>query len=171
MTRSGPITILGIDPGLSCTGYGVIVVDGSTYRCLDFGGISPPPKATRAEKLMRIHEGLVEIIDKTHPDEVAIEDFIHGFVRAAVAIGEARAAAVLAASRAGLAVELYKPSEVKQWVTSYGRGSKDQVGMMVQSLLGMKEPAQPNDAADALAIALCHAMRRGAAAQIEAASR
>lgn len=162
MTRSGPITILGIDPGLTCTGYGVIVVEGSSHRCLDFGGISPPAKASRAEKLMRIHDGLVDIIEKTHPQEVAIEDFIHGFVRAATAIAEARAAAVLAAARAGLPVELYKPSEVKQWVTSYGRGSKEQVGMMVQSLLGMSEPATPEDAGDALAIALCHAMRRGA---------
>jgi crossover junction endodeoxyribonuclease RuvC len=94
------------------------------------------------------------------PDEVAVEDFIVGHVRAAVAVGEARAAAVLAAAQAGLAVSFYKPLEVKQFVTSYGRGSKEQVAMMVQALLGLAEPPQPADAADALAVALCHCLRR-----------
>jgi len=91
---------------------------------------------------------------------VAIEDFIIGHTRAAVAIGEARATASLAAGRMGLPVSLYKPSEVKQFVTSYGRGSKEQVGAMVQALIGLREPPSPPDAADALAVALCHVLRR-----------
>ena len=84
-----------------------------------------------------------------------------GYTRAAVAVGEARAVAVLAAAQAGLPVSIYKPTEVKKFVTTFGRGSKEQVGMMVQTLLGMPEPATPVDAADALAVALCHALRRG----------
>lgn len=160
MPRSAPVTILGIDPGLGCTGYGVIVADGSSHRCVTFGAIAPPPKAPHAEKLIRIHEALSDIIRETGPQECGIEDFIVGYTRAAVAIGEARAAAVLAAAQGGLPVTLYKPSEVKQFVTSYGRGSKEQVGAMVQALLGLGEPPSPPDAADALAVALCHALRR-----------
>ncbi len=161
MTRSGPVTILGIDPGLSCTGYGVIVADGSAHRCLHFGAIAPPAKAPHPEKLIRIHEALAEIIREHRPQEVAVEDFVLGYTRAAVAVGEARAVATLAAAQAGLPVTIYKPTEVKKFVTTFGRGSKEQVGMMVQTLLGMSEPATPADAADALAVALCHALRRG----------
>jgi crossover junction endodeoxyribonuclease RuvC len=89
-------------------------------------------------------------------------------VRAAVAVGEARAAALLAAAQAGLPASLYKPSEVKQFVTSYGRGGKEQVALMVQALLNLDEIPQPADAADALAVALCHALRRGSPAMAQA---
>jgi len=160
MSPTRPLIIFGIDPGLKCTGYGVIAVEGSSYRCLDFGAIKPPANASHTEKLMRIHEGLFDIMHASQPHEVAIEDFIIGHTRAAVAIGEARAAASLAAGRMGLPVSLYKPSEVKQFVTSYGRGSKEQVGAMVQALIGLREPPSPPDAADALAVALCHVLRR-----------
>ena len=161
MARSGLVTILGIDPGLTCTGYGVISADGSTHRCLHFGAITPPPRAPHPEKLIRIHEAIVDIIREHRPQEVAVEDFLLGYTRAAVAVGEARAVAVLAAAQAGLPVTVYKPTEVKQFVTSYGRGSKEQVALMVQALLGLAEPPTPADAADALAVALCHALKRG----------
>ncbi len=170
MPGSGPVTILGIDPGLTVTGYGVIIADGSSHTAAGFGAIGPPPKAPMAERLMRIHEGILDIITEYQPQEVAIEDFILGYTRAAVAVGEARAAATLAAARSGLPVTLYKPSEVKQFVTSYGRGSKEQVAMMVQSLLGLSEPPEPHDAAYALAVAVCHALKRGADALLAAAS-
>jgi len=163
VTRSRPVIVLGIDPGLTCTGYGIVAIEGSSHRMIDFGGITPPSSASRAEKLVRIHEGLVDIISKHAPNEVAIEDFIGGYVRASVGIAEARAVAVLAGALAGLPVSLYKPSEVKQFVTSYGRGSKEQVAAMVQALLGLGEPPKSPDAADALAIALCHCLRRGTA--------
>ena len=170
MPGSGPVTILGIDPGLTVTGYGVIIVDGSSHTSAGFGAIGPPPKAPMAERLMRIHEGILDIITEYQPQEVAIEDFILGYTRAAVAVGEARAAATLSAARQGLPVTLYKPSEVKQFVTSYGRGSKEQVALMVQSLLGLTEPPTPADAADALAVAVTHALKRGADALLAAAS-
>jgi crossover junction endodeoxyribonuclease RuvC len=164
MTRPGAVTVLGVDPGLSTTGFGVVVAEGSAHRSVRFGAISIPSGAPRPEKLIRIYEGLGDVIRETAPMEVAIEDFVAGYVRAAVAIGEARAAAVLAAANAGLPVSYYKPSEVKQFVTSYGRGSKEQVAMMVQALLGLTEPPAPADAADALAVALCHCLKRGSMA-------
>ena len=158
---SGPVTILGIDPALTCTGWGVLRADGNRYEALDFGTVAPPSQAPIAERLLRIHEALSDVIREAHPDEVAVEDFIVGYVRAAVAVGEARAVALLAAAQAGLPVALYKPLEVKQFVTSYGRGGKDQVALMVQALLNLDEPPTPADAADALAVALCHALKRG----------
>ncbi len=167
MARSGPVRILGIDPGLTCTGYGVIEADGSAHRSIHFGAIAPPPRAPHPEKLVRIHEAVTEIIRRHRPQEVAVEDFVLGYTRAAVAVGEARAVAVLAAAQAGLPVSVYKPSQVKQFVTSYGRGSKEQVGAMVQALLGLAEPPTPADAADALAVALCHALKRGSLAGLE----
>lgn len=163
MAKSGPLKVLGIDPGLTVTGYGLVLAEGNQFRAPEFGCVRPPAKAPQAERLLRIHEGIADFIREAGPDEVAVEDFIVGHVRAAVAVGEARAAAVLAAARAGLPVSFYKPLEVKQFVTTYGRGSKEQVGMMVQALLGLAEPPQPPDAADALAVALCHCLKRGRA--------
>ncbi|MDO8616352.1 MAG: crossover junction endodeoxyribonuclease RuvC [Dehalococcoidia bacterium] len=163
MVRLGrtALIVLGIDPGLRVTGYGLVRAEGDRYQALGFGVVAPPAAAPRAERLLRIHEALCDVIREARPDEVAVEDFIVGYVRAAVAVGEARAVALLAAALAGLPVSLYKPLEVKQFVTSYGRGSKEQVAMMVQALLGLPEPPQPADAADALAVALCHHLRRG----------
>lgn len=161
MATSGALKVLGIDPGLTVTGYGLVLAEGNRYRALEFGCVAPPPKAPQAERLLRINEAIADFICTSQPDEVAVEDFILGHIRAAVAVGEARAAAVLAVAQAGLPVSFYKPLEVKQFVTSYGRGSKDQVAMMVQALLGLPEPPQPPDAADALAVALCHCLRRG----------
>ena len=166
---SPPVTILGIDPALTCTGYGLLRADGNRYEAIDFGAISPPPQAPIAERLLRIHEALSDVIRDSRPDEVAVEDFIVGHVRAAVAVGEARAAALLAAAEAGLSTALYKPSEVKQFVTSYGRGGKDQVAMMVQALLNLSQPPEPADAADALAVALCHTLKRAAISQQQSA--
>ena len=163
VANSGAVKVLGIDPGLTVTGYGLVLAEGNHYSALDFGYVAPPAKAPQAERLLRIHEAIADFIREQHPDEVAVEDFIVGHVRAAVAVGEARAAAVLAAAEAGLRVSYYKPLEVKQFVTSYGRGSKEQVAMMVQALLGLPEPPQPPDAADALAVALCHCLKRGSA--------
>jgi len=160
MTAS--VTILGIDPALTVTGYGLLRAEGDRYEALDFGTVAPPTQAPIAERLLRIHDALTDVIREARPDEVAVEDFIVGHVRAAVAVGEARAVALLAAAQAGLPVALYKPLEVKQFVTSYGRGGKDQVALMVQALLNLDEPPKPADAADALAVAICHALKRSA---------
>jgi crossover junction endodeoxyribonuclease RuvC len=155
------VLILGIDPGLTVTGYGIVLAEGNRHTAVHFGAVAPPTAAPIAERLLRVHEAIADVIREHHPNEVAVEDFIVGHVRAAVAVGEARAAAVLAAANAGLPVSFYKPLEVKQFVTSYGRGSKDQVALMVQALLGLAEPPHPPDAADALAVALTHTLKRG----------
>ena len=160
MSGSRELVVLGIDPGLTVTGYGVVLARGERYEAIDFGAVAPPTKAPQAERLLRIHEAIADVIRESRPNEVAVEDFIVGHARAAVAVGEARAAAVLAAALAGLPVSFYKPLEVKQFVTSYGRGSKEQVALMVQALLGLESLPQPADAADALAVALCHCLRR-----------
>ncbi len=157
---SDGLIVLGVDPGLSVTGYGLITIEGNDFRSLDFGAIRLPQRLAHPDRLCRIHDGLSEVIHAWHPTEVAVEDFFVGHARAAVAIGEARAMALLAAAQAGLPVSLYKPLEVKQFVTSYGRGSKEQVQEMVRALLGLYEPPQPTDAADALAVALCHCLKR-----------
>lgn len=167
MPSPGAIRVLGIDPGLTVTGYGLVLAEGNRHpsaglRAVDFGCVTPNTSLPRHERLQQIYSALSAFIRDQRPDEVAVEDFIVGHVRAAVAVGEARAMALLAAAEAGLPVATYKPSEVKQFVTSYGRGGKEQVQMMVQTLLGMTEPPEPPDAADALAVALCHCLKRGA---------
>lgn len=161
VSDSTAVIVLGIDPGVSVTGYGLVRLDGHDHQALDFGAIRTSDRLPRGERLLAIYRGLIEVVQRTRPHEVAIEDFYAGHVRAAVAVGEARAMALLAAAQAELPVALYKPLEVKQFVTSYGKGSKEQVGEMVRVLLGLDEVPESPDAADALAVALCHCMRRG----------
>ncbi len=159
MGHNRRLVVLGIDPGLKVTGYGLILQAEGRLRALDYGVIKTDERAPRSSRLRQIYEGLSDVLLKNQPDEAAVEDFVTGHVRAAIAIGEARAAALLASAVAGVPVSLYKPLEIKQSVTSYGRGSKEQVQTMVQALLSMSRPPDSTDAADALAIALCHCLR------------
>ncbi len=162
--------VLGIDPGAAVTGYGVIAERAGSPRLLEYGAWRLPQKAPLPERLHRLHtsiSGLIAAYRQSNPViEVAVEDFITGHVRAAVVIAQARAMALLAAQQAGLPIFLYKPLEVKQFVTTYGRGDKAQVQEMVRALLGLDEPPQPADAADALAVALCHCLRRESAQRL-----
>jgi crossover junction endodeoxyribonuclease RuvC len=160
LTDPAALVVLGIDPGIAVTGYGLVRLDGIDHQLIDFGAIRTSDKLPRGERLMAIHSGLLAVIRRARPHEVAVEDFYAGHVRAAVAIGEARAMALLAAAQAELPVALYKPLEVKQFVTSYGQGSKEQVQEMVRALLGLDERPEPADAADALAVAICHCLKR-----------
>ncbi len=149
--------ILGIDPGLSVTGYGVVAVDGGKARCVDFGGIYPASRAPLAEKLQRIYAGIKEVVEAYHPDAVAIEDiFYHENVKTAIVMGHARGVSILAAQQAQVPVFEYSPREVKMSVGGSGAASKQQVQAMVQTLLRLPELPRPFDAADALAVALCH---------------
>ncbi len=160
MTDTDALIVLGVDPGIAVTGYGLIRLEGRDHTLLDFGAIRSSDRLPRGERLLAIHGGLLEVIRRSRPQEVAVEDFYAGHVRAAVAVGEARAMALLAAAQAELPVSLYKPLEVKQFVTTYGQGSKEQVQEMVRALLALDEPPEPADAADALAVALCHCLKR-----------
>jgi len=156
------LLILGIDPGLSTTGYGLVLLSGDRPRPVGvaYGALNVQRRRPLPERLRQIHAGIAAVIADWQPTEVAVEDFLVGNVRAAVAIGEARAVVLLAAAQAGLPLFQYQPAQVKQFVTSYGGSQKVQVQEMVRLLLGLDEAPEPPDAADALAVALCHCARR-----------
>ena len=165
------LLLLGIDPGLSVTGYGLVLWSNNGARAVAYGALTMSRRAPLPERLRQIHEGVSEVIGDWGPVEVAVEDFLVGNVRAAVAIGEARAVVLLAAAQAGLPVFQYQPAQVKQFVTSYGGGQKEQVQEMVRILLGLDEAPEPADAADALAVALCHCFRRSQREMLEKAAK
>ena len=147
--------ILGIDPGSRATGYGVVELDGSAL-CHVESGVIRPPKAALAVRLAHIFGELERVIAATRPDTGALEAiFASHNARSALVLGHARGAALLACGRAGLEVGEYAPSQVKGAVVGYGAAAKSQVQRMVQKLLGLPE-SPASDAADALAVAICH---------------
>ena len=150
--------IFGIDPGADRTGYGCVETDGSRHRIVVCGAISAPGKATFPEKLLNIHTRLAALLIECRPDCVAIENVFHAInARTALKLGHARGVAMLAAVEAGMQVSEYTPAEIKRAVTGYGRAEKPQVQQMVKMLLGLPQVPSPHDAADALAVAICHA--------------
>ena len=159
--------IFGIDPGSERTGYGCIASDGRRHRLLACGTISAPAASPFADRLHAIHAGLVDLIAAHRPDCVAIENIFHARnVRSALKLGHARGVALLAASAAGIHIVEYTPAEVKRAIVGFGRAEKPQVAQMVKLLLGLDAPPSPHDAADAVAIAICHVhSSQGAAAQ------
>jgi crossover junction endodeoxyribonuclease RuvC len=155
------LLILGIDPGLSTTGYGLVLLREDRPQAVAYGALKiRKGQRPLPERLREIHDGIADVIAEWQPVEVAVEDFLVGNVRAAVAIGEARAVALLAAAQADLPVFQYQPAQVKQFVTSYGGSQKVQVQEMVRLLLDLAEAPEPPDAADALAVAICHCSQR-----------
>ena len=149
--------IFGIDPGSQRTGYGCVESIGRRHALVICGSLSGPKGASFPDRLHAIHEGLKALIARHQPDCVAIEDiFHHRNVRSALKLGQARGIALLAASEAGLPVVSYAPATVKRAVVGYGRAEKQQVQQMVKLLLGLAQPPTPHDAADALAVAICH---------------
>lgn len=156
---AGAIRILGIDPGLNATGWGVIAQDGARLSLIDFGVIKAPPKAPMAHRLCFIFEAVEALVTTHAPHEAAVEDqFVHANPGSALKLGQARAAAMLAPARAGLPVGEYAPRLVKKAVVGTGGAEKAQVAAMIAVLLpGAKAQA---DAADALAVAICHANHR-----------
>jgi crossover junction endodeoxyribonuclease RuvC len=150
--------VLGIDCGTEYTGYGVVELrhDGKLF-CLTFGAIKLSPRAPMAERLSTIFDRLGVIIVEHRPDRVAIEDIFYALnVKSALKLGQVRGVAMLAASSAGLEVAEYSPLSIKSAVVGYGRAEKQQVQHMVTRLLDLTEIPEPPDAADALAIAICH---------------
>jgi crossover junction endodeoxyribonuclease RuvC len=150
-----PRRVLGIDPGLAATGYGVIEGDGSNPVIVACGVVRTRPKDTRANRLFAIHRRIAELIEEYRPTEVAIEQqYVAENVRSAMSIGEVRAAAMLAGATAGLPVFEYQPAAIKEAVVGHGGAPKEQVRQMVMLQLGLTEPPEPLDVSDALAIAL-----------------
>ncbi len=149
--------IFGIDPGSNRTGYGCVETDGSRHRIVISGAISAPALAPFPDRLLKIHSRLAALLADCRPDCVAIESLFHAAnARSALKLGHARGVAVLAAVEAGLPVVEYTPAEVKRAVVGYGRAEKHQVQQMVKLLLGLAALPSPHDAADALAVAICH---------------
>lgn len=149
--------IFGIDPGSERTGYGCIDWAGSRHRLVTCGSLSAPAGATFPDRLLAIHAGLSSLLDRHRPACIAIEGIFYARnVRSALKLGHARGVALLAASEAGVPVVEYSPAEVKRAVAGYGRADKRQVQEMIRLLLGLERAPSPYDAADALAVAICH---------------
>ena len=150
--------ILGIDPGYAIVGWGVIEYNGSRFKTLGYGSINTPAGLEPAERLLMVYRGMNEIIQKYKPDQIAVEElFFNTNTTTAILVAEARGVILLSAKLAGLEIAEYTPLQVKQAVVGYGRAEKKQVIVMVTSLLGLPAPPKPDDTADALAIAVCHA--------------
>lgn len=149
--------ILGIDPGTVVMGYGVIEGEGDEIALVDYGAIVVPNNLQTAERLSHLYTELQKVIQRHLPAAVAVEQpFVSKNVRSAMAIGRAQAVALLAAAVEGIPAYEYTPAQVKQRVANYGASSKEQIQEMVRLQLGLEEVPQPNDAADALAVAICH---------------
>ncbi len=158
--RGRPIRILGIDPGLRRTGWGVIDVDGNRLIHVACGSVITDDKADVATRLVVIHEGLVRVVEQFQPEEAAVEaTFVNKDASATLKLGQARGIALLVPARAGLAVSEYAPNLVKKTIVGAGHGEKAQIRMMIGVLLPKADP-QTEDAADALAIAVTHAHHR-----------
>lgn len=152
--------ILGIDPGSGTTGFGIIETDGSQHRVVLYGAIKTHSKKPFHERLLKIHADLSELLLREKADMVAIEEVFHATnVQSALRLGHARGVALLVAAQNNLPVYEYSPLEIKSAVVGYGRAEKSQVQAMVRLLLNLPEAPAPDDAADALAIAICHAHR------------
>jgi crossover junction endodeoxyribonuclease RuvC len=166
------VRIFGIDPGSARTGYGCVETDGIRHRLVTCGVLSAPSRATFPEKLCAIHDGLCRLLRASSPECVVIENLFHARnAKSALVLGHARGVAVLAAVQAGLPVIEYTPAEIKLAVVGYGRAEKAQTQQMVRLLLGLDAVPAPHDAADALAVAICHAHSGAAAAEREASRR
>ena len=149
--------VFGIDPGSERTGYGCVETDGRRHRLVTCGAISTAGAPTLAARLATIHGRLSALLVECRPDVVAIENLFYATnVRSALTLGHARGVAMLSAVEAGLELAEYTPTEIKRAVVGYGRAEKAQVGRMIALLLGLDAPPTPHDAADALAVALCH---------------
>ena len=150
--------ILGIDPGTAITGVGIVEFLGNRYKAINYNCLRTGPELPLDLRLKSLYEGLTEIIQVYRPDVMAVEElFFNKNARTALAVGHARGIALLAGANSNIPVAEYTPLQVKQAVTGYGKADKQQVQFMVKSLLALREIPKPDDAADALAIAICHA--------------
>jgi crossover junction endodeoxyribonuclease RuvC len=151
------VRVFGIDPGSVRTGYGCVESDGRRHRLVGAGAIVTVAHATFPDKLLMVHDRLARLLADCRPDYVAVESLFHAAnARSALRLGHVRGVAILAAVQGGYPVVEYAPAEIKRAVVGYGRAEKHQVGEMVRVLLGLADVPTPHDAADALAVAICH---------------
>ncbi|WP_138159096.1 crossover junction endodeoxyribonuclease RuvC [Peptoniphilus catoniae] len=151
--------ILGIDPGLATIGYGLIEIKGNKYKTLDYGVITTPAKMNFPDRLLKINRDLEGIIKKYNPDDIAFEElFFNKNVKTAITVSHARGVLILTSKMYNQDLYEYTPLQIKQAVVGYGRAEKFQVQEMVKMILNLNEIPKPDDAADALAVALIHAL-------------
>ena len=151
--------VVGIDPGTAACGYGIVQESGGRLRALGHGSWSTPADEAPERRLRTIFEGVAGLIAEHAPDAVALEEsYVGADARIALSVGQARGAVLVAASSAGVECVEYAPSRIKQAVCGYGRADKGQVQRMVKAILGLDAVPAPNHAADALAVAICHAL-------------
>ncbi len=156
--------ILGIDPGFAIVGWGIIDSERGNIRPIAYGAITTPAHTDLEARLLMIQNDLETLIEKYKPDEMAIEElFFNTNITTGIAVAEARGVILCTAHRLGVKISEYTPLQVKQAVVGYGKAEKHQVITMVTSLLKLPRPPKPDDAADAVAIAICHAQSRGSA--------
>ena len=149
--------ILGIDPGYAIVGYGVIEAAGGRYRPVEYGAITTPAGQDFGQRLVEIYQGMGEILTRLKPEAAAVEKlYFTNNKTTGIGVAEARGVILLALAQHGVPLYEYTPMQVKQAVVGYGGADKRQVMLMTQRLLGMKQIPRPDDAADALAIAICH---------------
>ena len=150
--------ILGIDPGYAIVGFGVIEYKGNSFKVIDYGKITTDAKKSLPERLVIIYNSLVMLINKYNPDAISVEElFFNNNAKTAINVGQARGVILLGAAQSGKEVFEYTPLQVKQAVVGYGRAEKNQVQQMVKTLLNLEKIPKPDDVADALAVAVCHA--------------
>ncbi len=150
--------ILGVDPGTVVSGYGIICIQNQTYIPLDYGCIRPPPRFKLSERYLVIFDSIEELIEKYQPTVLVVEmQFMSKNAQSFLKLGMARGVIMIAAKKKGLPVFQYAPTVAKRAVVGNGRASKFQVQRMVQRILKLASPPEPEDAADALALAICHA--------------
>lgn len=160
MATQEPRITIGIDPGTAILGFGVVEGDGDS-RIVDYGVIETPSDLDMPNRLVILHDAVTNLLKQHKPDELAIEQlFFARNVTTAIAVGQARGVVLLAAAQQDVPVTEYSPSEIKNAIVGYGKADKRQIQEMVRILLALDHVPQPDDAADALAVALCHAQTR-----------
>ena len=151
--------VIGIDPGTAACGYGIVQGNGNRLRALDHGWWQTSARARPEVRLQTIYEAVAGLIEQHSPDAVVLEEsYVGADARIALSVGQARGAVLVACARAGVECSEYAPARVKSTVGGYGRADKSQVQRMVKAILGLPELPAPNHAADALAVAICHAL-------------
>ncbi len=149
--------VVGVDPGVAITGYGIIDFEGRNYKVVEYNYVKTEPNEPLAERLQVIYQNLVAVFEQFKPDQLAVEElFFNKNVRTVMAVGQARGVVLLAAANASLTVYEYTPLQVKQTLVGYGRADKKQIEYMVKVLLKLSEARWPDDVTDALAVAICH---------------
>lgn len=162
--------VLGIDPGSETLGWGVVESAGSKYVLVDFGTVRSKPSDRFSKRLAGIYDGVARVMDEHSPDVLSVEDTFYAVnAQVALKLGQVRGIMLLLAEQRGLDIAEYAPRLVKSTVVGYGNADKNQVGQMVKILLNLKAVPTPHDAADALAIAICHFHHAGSAKKIQAA--